>query len=79
MTKAKEIVSQLIKLPIPAFLVGRASVVLMSREGSRPTLLKRLIDDARSHWKTHGAELDGHVDACIMRASLAMVGRAPAV
>jgi hypothetical protein len=77
MTKAQAIVYELTRLPIPETLVGRASVVLMSREGPRPHLLKRLIDDARSHWKADGSELDGHVDACIMRASLVVAGRKP--
>jgi hypothetical protein len=75
MTRAQEIASALKKLPIPAFLVGRASVVLMSREGARPALLRRFVDEVRSHWKAAEVDLDGHVDACLMRASLAIVGR----
>jgi hypothetical protein len=79
MTKAQTIVYELTRLAIPEFLVGRASLVLMSREGPRPHMLKKFIEEARSHWKSEGSELDGHVDACIMRASLVVAGRKPQV
>jgi hypothetical protein len=77
MTKAQAIVREVARLAIPEFLIARASVVLMSREGPRPTLLKTLVDGARSHWKATGAVLDGHVSACILRASLIVAGRVP--
>jgi hypothetical protein len=77
MTKEQAIVKEVARLAIPEFLIGRASVVLMSREGPRPTLLKTLVDDARAHWKASGAVLDGHVNACILRASLTVAGREP--
>ena len=77
MTKEQAIVKELARLAIPEFLIGRASVALMSREGPRQSVLKDLVDGARAHWDASGSVLDGHVNACIMRASLSMTGRVP--
>ena len=77
MTKAQAIVKELARLAIPEFLISRASVALMSREGSRQSVLKDLIDGARAHWNASGSVLDGHVNACILRAALSVTGRAP--
>jgi len=77
MTKEQAIVKELARLDIPEFLIGRASVALMSREGPRQSVLKDLVDGARAHWDASGSVLDGHVNACIMRASLSMTGRVP--
>jgi hypothetical protein len=78
MTKAQRtLVYAVTKLEMPEMLIDRASVLLMSREGSRLHQLKELTDDVRLHWQVDGADLEVCVNACIMLAALRLAGRLP--
>lgn len=79
MTEAEQAIVRAIEaLQLPAHLVNEAGLVILAGEHARQDLLARLTENVRSSSRLEGSALEAYVSACIMLASLRLMGRLPA-